>query len=203
MTTIMRCSCLHATLLAFAIGSRMQAQESPSVRLRLMRDTVLAGVRCAATGRAYAVLHPNGALDECPLASDSVMAGHLLPRLTWIRLRQDATLGGAWLPRDTELQGIPCKGAGYKGWSVRFHPGGRLAVCFLSREATIDGIPCRAGAFLTELSGTTQVALHPNGRLQGCRLAGDITRGGVTIRSGRRITLSPDGALVVPPPAGT
>ena len=81
------------------------------------------------------------------------------------RLAQD----GAWLPRDVLLQGIPCKGTGYKGWAMRYHPGGRLALCYLSRETTIDGVRCRAGAFLTELSGSTQVTLHPNGRLVRCR----------------------------------
>jgi hypothetical protein len=56
------------------------AQRSAGTRLRLRRDTVLAGVHCAPTDRAYAVLHPSGALDECPLANDSAMAGHRLPQ---------------------------------------------------------------------------------------------------------------------------
>lgn len=162
-----------AMLIATAIGGArpVEAQDAPGRRFQLTRDTVIAGVRCAATGRAFAVVHPNGALDECPLATDAVLDGVALPKGTWIRLRPDASLDGAWLPHDVVLQGIPCKGTGYKGWAVRFHPGGRLALCYLSRETRIDGVVCRAGAFLTELSGSTQVTLHPDGRLAGCRRA--------------------------------
>lgn len=165
-------------------------------RIRLTRDTMLDGVRCAPTGRAYAVLHANGTLDECPLQMDSVIAGHPLPRLTWIRLHPDRTLYDVWLPRDATLQGIPCKGGGYKAWSVRFHPGGRLALCYLARDATIDGVPCRAASFVTELSGSTQVGLHENGRLRSCRLSRSVTRDGLTLKRGARITLTPDGRAV-------
>jgi hypothetical protein len=171
------------------------AQDAPVTRIRISRDTVVTGVRCASTGKAYAELYANGGLVECPIAADTVIAGHALPRGTWIRLHEDRGLDGAWLPRDTELQGLPCKGTGYKGWAVRFHADGRLSLCYLSREATIDGIPCRAGKFTTELTGSTQVQLHPNGRLRACRLADAVTRRGVTLRRGVRIVLSPTGDI--------
>jgi hypothetical protein len=93
-----------------------------------------------------------------------------------------------WLPHDTVLQGLPCKGTGYKGWSVRFLAGGALASCFLTREHTIDGVPCRAGAFLTELTGSTQVTLHPSGRLRSCRLSRDVVIDEVPYSAGTRIT---------------
>jgi hypothetical protein len=157
---------------------------------------VVAGVRCAATGKAYAELYSNGGLLECPIAADSVIAGHALPRGTWIWLHEDRGLNGVWLLRDTELQGLPCKGAGYKGWAVRFHADGKLSLCYLSREATIDGVPCRAGKFTTELSGSTQVQLHPNGRLRTCRLADAVTRNGATLRRGDRIVFSAAGEIV-------
>lgn len=187
---------LTTATLATALASRpSQAQPPVAARLRLTRDTVLSGVRCGATGKASAALHPNGALDECPLAIDSVMAGHLLLRGTWIRLTPEGTLDGAWLPRDAMLQGLPCKGTGYKGWAVRFHPDGALSLCYLSREATIDALPCRPGAFVTELSGSTQVTLHPNGRLRGCRLARAVTYRGTALRSGARVLLDSIGTL--------
>jgi hypothetical protein len=179
-----------------ALCAQLVAQDAPVRRLRLSRDTVLAGVSCAATGRAYAELYANGGLIECPVAADTTIAGHTFARGTWIRLHQDRGLDGAWLVRDTELQGLPCKGTGYKGWSVRFHADGRLALCSLSRDATIEGVPCRAGAFLTELSGSTQVQLHPNGRLRSCRLAREFTRNGVTKKRGQRIVLNETGELI-------
>jgi hypothetical protein len=185
-------------LAAMVLSMPMPAQEQVR-RIRLSRDTVVASVHCGPTGRAYAELYDNGGLVECPLAADSVIEGHALPKGTWIRLLQHRALDGAWLPRDTELQGLPCKGTGYKGWSVRFHADGKLALCFLARETTIDGIPCRAGSFRVELSGSTGVALHPNGRLSTCRLSRDVTRDGMTVRRGKHIHLTPAGALIAPP----
>ncbi|MCC7053236.1 MAG: hypothetical protein IT355_08190 [Gemmatimonadaceae bacterium] len=181
---------------ALFVPRPVPAQPPAEIRLRLTRDTVLSGVTCGPTGRSYAVLFADGALNECPIARDSVIAGHALPRETWILLDRSRTLVSAWLARDTELQAIPCKGKGYKTWHTRFHRDGQLAGCFLSRDATLDGVPCRAAAFLTELSGSTQVALHPGGRLQSCRVARAVTRDGVTIARGERITLSATGAVV-------
>jgi hypothetical protein len=123
-------------------ASVLQAQPAPSARIRLAHDTVLAGVSCAATGRAFAVLHANGRLDECPVLRDTIIAGNALPAGTWIRLAEAGVLDGAWLPRDVELHGVPCKGTGYKDWSVRFHPNGMLASCYPSRRVVIEGVPC-------------------------------------------------------------
>ena len=184
-----------ALLAALVQTSLLHAQEHTR-RIRLSRDTVLAGVRCASTGRTYAELYSNGGLVECPLAADSVVDGHALPKGTWIRLHQDRGLDGAWLPRDTELQGLPCKGTGYKGWAVRFHAGGALALCYLSRETTIDGVACHAGWFVRELSGSSHVTLHPSGRLKSCRLAASVTRDGVSLKRGTRIQLTDRGGLV-------
>lgn len=183
-----------ALIAAVVQGSPAHAQEQTR-RIRLSRDTVVAGVRCAPTGRAYAELYSNGGLVECPLAADSVIEGHAFPKGTWIRLHQDRGLDGAWLPRDTPLQGLSCKGTGYKGWSVRFHTGGALSVCFLARDAAVDGIPCMAGTFARELTGSTQVALYPNGRLKSCRLDEPVTRDGASLKRGARILLTESGTI--------
>lgn len=195
----MRYHCLLATVAALSFTTLARGQSPAPTRIRLSRDTVVAGIRCGPTGRAYAALHANGTLEECPLAADSLVEGNLLAKGSWIRLTPEGILDGAWLLRDAQLQGLPCKGTGYKGWAVRFHPDGRLALCYLSREATIDAIPCKAGAFISELSGSTQVMLHHNGKLQSCRVARDVTYRGVALRGGKRVRLSPDGALVAAP----
>ena len=155
-----------ALLAALVQTSLLHAQEQTR-RIRLSRDTVLAGVRCASTGRTYAELYSNGGLVECPLVADSVIEGHALPKGTW-----------------------------YKGWAVRFHAGGALALCYLSREATIDGVVCHAGWFVRELSGSSHVTLHPSGRLKSCRLAASVTRDGVSLKRGTRIQLTDRGGLV-------
>jgi len=176
--------------LCVSLPCAMQAQEPGGTRLKLAKDTVLSAVHCAPTGKAYAVIHPNGIVDECPLASDTVIDGHALPRGTWIQLNPDAMLVGAWLPRDLELQGLPCKGTGYKGWAVRFHADGHLAMCFLSRDTEIDGVPCLGGSFLRELKGSTGVSLQGNGRLRSCRLSRGATIDGKTYAKGARIDRS-------------
>lgn len=166
------------------------AQEPTGTRLRVARDTVLAGVRCGPTGRASAVLHANGRLDECPLAADTIINGHVLPRGTWVRLDDAGRLSGAWLPRDVLVQGLPCHGTGYKGWSVMFHPNGRLRECFPARDLLVFGVPCRGGGrFLRELRGSTMVVLHDDGSLASCRLSRAFTVAGVTHRAGTRLAL--------------
>lgn len=119
---------------------------------------------------------------------DTVIAGHRLPAGTWPLFGETRVLKGAWLPKDLVMQGIDCKGTGYKGWSVRFHANGRLASCYLAHEQEIDGVPCQEAAFFRELTGSTAVALHPNGSLHSCRLARSITQHGARVPKGRRIT---------------
>ncbi len=174
-------------------ADRVDAQAPGSTRLRLGRDTVIAGLGCGPTGRAYLVVHPNGVVDECPLSRDSVVEGHALPKGTWIQQTPEALMFAAWLPRDVELQGVLCKGTGYKGWSVRFHPDGRLASCFLAKDREIDGVPCMGGSFLREMRGSTQVSLQANGRLYSCRVAYRVTIDGRTYPKGARFARQPSG----------
>lgn len=176
--------------LCVSLPCALQAQEPGGTRIKLAKDTVLGAVHCAPTGKAYAVIHPNGIVDECPLARDTVIDGHALPRGTWIQLNPDAMLIHAWLPRDVELQGVPCKGTGYKGWSVRFHADGHLSLCFLSRDVVLDGVPCLGGSFLRELRGSTHVTLDATGRLRSCRLSRAATIDGKTYAKGARIDRS-------------
>lgn len=179
-------------LLTISMSLGAQASRAPgdaSQRIRLRVDTTISGVRCGPTGRAYAVIHPNGRLDECPLAGDTTVAGHSLPRGTWIRLTTEGSLRSVWLAKPLALQGVPCRGEGYKGWAVDFHPSGALALCYLDRAAVIDGVPCAAASFLTELSGNSAVALREDRRLRSCRLSRDHDSDGVRHRKGTRITV--------------
>lgn len=180
---------LPILLLVVGMTLPIDAQTANGVRIRLSQDTIVAGVRCAPTGRAHAVVYPNGQLDECPLAMDTTIAGHQFPRGTWIRFTEGGVLKSVWLPRPLDVQGLPCKGAGFKGWAVTFHPGGALSLCFLDENATIDGVPCAAASFVRELTGNSGVLLREDGKLLGCRLARDFERGGVVHKKGSRITM--------------
>jgi hypothetical protein len=149
-------------------------------RVRLQRDTVIDGVACGATGRGYAELHASGRLLTCPLARDSTIGGNRLSAQTWITLNEAGRLRRAWLARDTPLSGRPCKGTGYKGYSVEFHESGSLALCFLARDAMIDSVPCMHGSFWTEVMGrgSSAATFSADGRLRGCQLARDVVLNG-------------------------
>ena len=180
---------LFQALLLLASTASLHAQDADGTRIRLGQDTIVAGVRCAPTGRAYAVVYPNGKLDECPIAMDTVIAGHRFPRTTWIRLTEEGVLKAVWLPKPQAVQGIPCKGTGFKGWAVTFHPNGALKLCYLSELTIIDGIPCASASFLKELTGNSVVALGEGGELRSCRLARDFERKGVRYSKGNRISI--------------
>ncbi|MCC6245977.1 MAG: hypothetical protein IT353_24300 [Gemmatimonadaceae bacterium] len=164
------------------------AQEG-SIRFRITTDTVVAGVSCAPTGRAYAVVYDDGKLDECPMGVDTIIAGHPIARGTWIRLHPSQKLRSLWLNEHQEVQGIPCRGTGYKGWAVTFHDNGTLSLCYLSRSAVIDGVPCAGASFLTEMTGNSGVSLDDQQRLTRCRLSRDYVRNGVRYKKGRPFTV--------------
>ena len=174
------------------------AQATPETRrVRLEADTVIDGIHCAPTGRAYAEFFINGGrLAECPLAEAANVGGHDLPAGTWVILHPDGRLRLVWLSRNARFGDVVCKGTGYKEWVTTFHPNGAVETCFLPRAATIDGIPCRAGTFLGELTGGVAVRFHANGRLESCSLGQPVTVGGERYRAWRRIWLDADGRPV-------
>lgn len=182
------------TLIAIATPASAQ-QAAPDVRrVQLQRDTVIDGIPCAPTGRAYAEFFARGnRLAECPLSVDHVIAGHRLPAGTWIIRHPDGRLRMAWLSRDTRIGPVVCKGTGYKDWVTTFHDDGTLATCYLPEPATVDGIPCRAGTIWGELTGGVTVHLHPNGRLASCSLSRTVTIDGHRHRSRSRLSLDEQG----------
>ena len=164
------------------------AQATPETRrIRLDADTIIDGVHCAPTGRAYAEFFLDGRLAECPLAEDATIGAHALPAGTWVVLHPDGRLRLAWLSRHTRIGGVVCKGTGYKDWVTTFHDDGSLAVCYLPETTTIQGIPCRAGTLLGEITGGVQVRFHPDGRLESCALARAVTIDGVQHRRWTRV----------------
>jgi len=180
---------LFTTLLLASVTLPLDAQTEKSHRIRLRQDTVVDGVRCGPTGRASAEVHPNGRLEACPIAMDTTIAGHRFPRGTWIRLTEDGLLKSVWLLEPLLVQGLPCRGTGFQGWAVTFHPTGTLSLCFLNEMTTIDGVPCAAATFLREMTGNSGVSLRDDGRLRSCRLARDFEQGGILYKKGHRFTI--------------
>ena len=175
---------LCTVLLGGPIDVLMTQERPPLERRKLTSITTVDGITCAPTGRAYAEFYPLGRLASCPLAYDTVVAGHPLPANTWLQLTEDGHLTSVWLPQDAMLAGHRCRGTGYRGWSVSFHPTGALAQCYLGEVAVIDGVPCQRGTLWTELRGGGNSSVHfrEDGRLERCQAAYDFVRDGVEIR---------------------
>ena len=192
-SAVTRTLLLAAAVLALAARHGLPQERTALLRIRLGKDTTISGVRCAPTGRARAAVFASGRLSSCPLASDTVIAQHPLAAGTWIDLTEDRALRSVWLSRDTELQGHPCKGTGYKGWSTEFYHSGRLRLCYPARETIIDGVPCRGASFRAELFGITQVVFHESGQLRSCSVARDLDRNGIRFRKRDRIELDVQG----------
>lgn len=184
-------SCLVGIALGVIPSSGADAQGSVA-RRKLTAPTVLDGITCAPTGRAYASFHASGRLRECPLAADTVLFGQALPARTWVELTDDGRLRHAWLPRNASLSGHVCRGSGYREWSVLFHPSGALALCYLAREELIDGVPCQRGTFWIELRGRgkSEVRFRENGRLQSCQAARSFELNGRKVKKWEVVRLS-------------
>ena len=187
---------LLGTITALALALPAHAQEPPLTKVQLRGVTVIDGVSCGPTGRASAWTFLSGVLESCPIAHDTIVAGHHITAGTWLYFNENRVLLGAWFERDTRLAGHVCKGTGYKGWSVRFHPNGSLQSCFLAGEETIQGVPCRKASFWGELTGGVQVTFHDNGSLESCSAARDIRIGSVAFEKRERVWLDRNGSVI-------
>ena len=176
-------------------GLLFSTQAQDSIRFAISRDTVVAGVRCGPTGRSRASAYPNGRLASCPVARDTMIGVLLVHAGTWVTFTDSGAVKLMWLNRPRVIQGVPCRGDGYKTWSTDLYPDGRLRACFLSREAIIDGVPCRSAWFWSEIRRATNAFLRPNGKLESCVLSADLERNGVKLHKNDRVYLDSTGAI--------
>ena len=183
---------LTVFLLAGAFGSPAHAQDEVT-RRRLHDPAIISGVSCDRTGRAWAEFFASGALRSCPLAGDTVIAGHSLLAGTWITLDESRRLRSAWLSKDTRLAGHLCNGTGHKGFAVTFNEDESLRTCYLARDTTINGVPCVHGSFWTEIRGGTKTVarFHPDGSLESCQLSRNAVIDGRSYRKWDRFAGRP------------
>jgi hypothetical protein len=181
---------------ATAVGLR---QNPATRRLALTEPTKVGAFTCApGKGGREPRAFQNGALAQCQLAQPADFFGHLVDSGTFIYLHEDGTPQSIWLVRDTRIDGHLCRGTGHGGWSVDFHPDGRLAGCYLAKPEVIAGVPCMKGTFWNEVRGGVHVAFHPNGRLEHCTTARPITLGPYSFRARTQVRLDPDGQVIDP-----
>ena len=103
-----------------------------------------------------------------------------------------------FLPRNTEIQGILCRGDRHRGWETEFYRNGKLAKAWLAREQVIQGVPCMKASFWTEVfRRDAAVYFHPNGKLAKCKLARDVTLQGHKFKKGQHVRFDPEGKLIL------
>jgi hypothetical protein len=168
-------------------------------RRKLASDTTIDGVPCARSGRAPAEFHRNGRLAGCGLSREHMVGAHRFATGTWLDFNAQGVLWGAWLSRDTMLDGHRCRGDGYKKWSTRFHPSGRLSGCYLPADTVIAGVPCMQGTFLREVrgGGHTSLQLYADGSFRRCQAARDTVVDGRAVKKWQVVERDSTGALHV------
>ena len=106
-----------------------------------------------------------------------------------------------FLPRNTEIQGILCRGDRHRGWETVLYVNGKLLKAWLARTEEIQGVPCMKATFWTEfLGGDAAVYFHSNGKLAKCKLARDVTINGHRFKKGDHVCFDSEGKLILEKP---
>jgi|WetSurMetagenome_2_1015567.scaffolds.fasta_scaffold51143_3 hypothetical protein len=139
--------------------------------------------------------YASGRLQDCTLARDAAVRGVLLPARTVVALEEDGGLRFVFLPRTVTFEGHACRGEGHD-YMTRFHPNGRLRLCWLEHDETIQDVPCSRFTWMRDVFGRPSgVEFADDGRLTGCRLSRDIVRDGQAFQKGRRVGIDTTGRL--------
>jgi len=120
----------------------------------------------------------------------------LLPEGTEIHKRTGDKIY-CFLPHNTEIQGLLCRGDAHRGWETVLYTNGQPALVWLARTEEIQGVPCQAASFWTEvLGGGAAVTFHENGQLAECTLARTSTIHGQVFRKGDHVRFDREGGLI-------
>lgn len=136
------CAPTRRTYAEFHLSGRLES-------CPLANDTTIGGHRLFAG--TWVILDASGLLRAAWLVRDTELAGHLCKGTGYkgysVRFREDESLELCFLPRDIEIDGVPClrgsfltevRGGGRT--AATFHPDGSLAGCQLSRDFIRDGV---------------------------------------------------------------
>ena len=133
-----------------------------------------------------------------PTASASEDSLSFLPPGTEIYKRTDGEIH-CFLPKDTLIQGILCRGGKHHDWMTVFYANGKLALAWLPKNQVIQGVPCRKATFWTEVfGGGAAVRFHDNGKLAQCKLDKDAMIQGHSFKKGDHVKFDREGRLILP-----
>ena len=166
--------------LPFRTSSIRRHDNGRMERAFLVEETEIEGFPC----RRWIRWYESGQLESVELARALEVQGHAFPEHTRLFFDPEGRLAHAWLSRDAEIDGLPCRGR--LKIDTAFHPNGHVRAFFPPDTFEIDGVRCVASVF-------HPVYLHPDGGLQRCKLAGDVTLAGRTFRKGTTLELDEAG----------
>lgn len=168
--------------------SKVRMEDNGLVIGLLKEDTLIAGRPCR---QGWVHLWPNGIPAGFTASREIDLGRFKIPAETWVFQNRDGVVTVCAFPRDTEVQGFPCRGSGGpEGVQAAFYPDGALKEFFLRHDTRIQDIPCKAGLF------GEPVWLHENGRLQACVLSEDLVRDGRTYPKGTHLRFNSDGRIM-------
>jgi len=123
-------------------------------------------------------LYKNGNLKSCRLAEEVKYIEINFPKNTQLFFTEDSTLEYCWLGKNTEIQGVPCKGG--QQTQTSFHKNGKILCCFISRPFEIQKVYCKSSLL-------APVCFFPDGRLQECTTEIDQKVNGRFVKAGSKL----------------
>ena len=152
-------------------------------------------VRGLLADRAYYT--PGDTLYRVDLAEADSLLDWIVPAKTMVFFNPDSTIRYCFLSKNTEMDGLVCRGSGHN-WMTCFYPNGRLKLVWLAEDATIEGIQVRKATWWRAVWQQAQTAFHPNGELKTAWLAEDQTIQGELRKKGSMVMFDDRGVLLKP-----
>ncbi|MCK5565329.1 MAG: hypothetical protein KAJ07_08790 [Planctomycetes bacterium] len=171
-------------------------KKTMTILMCLVASMAICGSDCTEEVKNPDAKGNNAEISQKQTAQDQDDRPSFLPEGTIIfRRTEDEII--CFLPQDTEIQGLVCRGDGHD-WQTVFYTNGKLALAWLAETTEIQGVPCMAASFLREVfGGSSGVRFHDNGNLSRCKLAKNFTIEGRAFKKGDHLSFDREGKLIV------
>lgn len=171
-------------------------KKTMTILMCLLASLAICGSDCTEEVKSPDAKGNNTEVSQKQSAEDQNDRPSFLPEGTVIHSRRGNEII-CFLPRNTEVQGLMCRGSGHN-WQTVFYTNGKLALAWLAQTEEIQGVPCMAASFLREVfGGSSGVRFHDNGNLSRCKLAKNFTIEGHAFKKGDHVSFDRERRLIV------
>jgi hypothetical protein len=165
-------------------------------------DEVIEVMGLACIGAEYRH-YVDGTPQFCRLAREGTLSGQLFAATTVMHFTREGVFDWCFLPEDTQIQGISCRGGGHN-FMTEFHPNGKLRRAYLAEDQIIQSIPCSKFRSLSATfwpihgkKGGTD--FFSNGRLSSCELSEATEIESLRFNRRDEVRFDADGKLMTAP----